>query len=178
MNKNFAEVEHRTITVTSGQPVYAGFWIRTGAFIIDSVIISIPVTILSIPFLGYALLRMAPYLEEYSYTQTVSMEMASAFFMFCSVIFFLQLLHLIIFWLYFACFESSRKQATWGKQLFGLRVTDTNGQRLSFARASGRSFAKIISYAILCVGFMMAGWTKQKRALHDFIAGTQVIKNR
>ena len=84
----------------------------------------------------------------------------------------------MIFWLYFAWFESSVKQATWGKQLFGLRVTDAYGQRLTFARATGRTFAKILSYMTLYIGFMMAGWTKQKRALHDMIAGTLVMKIR
>jgi uncharacterized RDD family membrane protein YckC len=60
----------------------------------------------------------------------------------------------------------------------GLKVTDLQGERLSFARATGRYFGKIVSSLILLVGFMMAGWTEKKQALHDIMAGTLVVKKR
>ncbi len=177
MNDTLAQVERRTLAVSAEQPSYAGFWVRAGAFIVDSFIISIPLTILSIPLVGYNMFQIMPYMEQYNQTQTVSPEMASALFLFWGTMLLVQLISIVFFWLYFALFESSSKQATWGKQLFGLHVTDSQGQRISFARATGRTFAKIISYAILYIGFMMAGWTKEKCALHDFIAGTRVVKN-
>jgi uncharacterized RDD family membrane protein YckC len=71
---------------------------------------------------------------------------------------------------------SSRRQATLGKMALGLRVTDLYGRRISFARASGRHFAKIISGMILLIGYIMAAFTHRHQALHDMIAGTLVEK--
>jgi uncharacterized RDD family membrane protein YckC len=75
------------------------------------------------------------------------------------------------FWLYSALMESSARQGTLGKMALGIKVTDLNGNRISFGRATGRHFAKFISVMILYIGFMMAGWTERKQALHDMIAG-------
>jgi uncharacterized RDD family membrane protein YckC len=72
--------------------------------------------------------------------------------------------------------ESSSAQATIGKRIMGLRVMDLEGQRIGFAQASGRFFGKIISGLILDIGFIMAGFTERKQALHDMIAGTLVVK--
>lgn len=82
----------------------------------------------------------------------------------------------LIVWMYFAVMESSPQQATLGKQALGLIVTDVNGQRLTFGRATGRFFAKYLSNATLEVGYIMAGFTAKKQALHDLIAGTLVIR--
>jgi len=62
-----------------------------------------------------------------------------------------------------------------GKLTLGIVVTDEDGNRINFGRATGRHFAKMISFLILLIGFMMAGWTKKKQALHDKIAGTLVL---
>ncbi len=177
MSQAFTDIEKKTVAVTDTPPVYAGFWIRAVAFIIDSVIISIPATLLSIPLFGYGFFHLMPYIDEFNRTQTVSPEMAAAMSLFGFIILLVQIFSLLLFWLYYAILESSAKQASWGKQLLELHVTDEYGQRISFGRATGRTFAKIISYVILYIGFMMAGWTKEKCALHDFIAGTRVVKN-
>ena len=79
-------------------------------------------------------------------------------------------------WLYFALLESSAKQGTLGKMALGIRVTDLDGNRISFGRATGRYFAKFISAIILYIGFIMAAFTAKKQALHDIIASTLVIK--
>jgi uncharacterized RDD family membrane protein YckC len=55
-------------------------------------------------------------------------------------------------------------------------VTDLAGRRISFGRATGRFFAKYISATILMIGFVMAGFTEKKQALHDILAGTLVIR--
>lgn len=78
-------------------------------------------------------------------------------------------------WLYYTLLESSSVQATIGKMALGIIVTDLNGNRISFARANARYWSKIISALILCIGFIMAGFTKKKQALHDIIAETLVI---
>lgn len=78
-------------------------------------------------------------------------------------------------WMYYALMESSRNQATLGKQVLGLKVVDIDGNRISFGRATGRYFAKWLSVLTLLVGFIMAGFTAKKQALHDFVAGTLVV---
>jgi uncharacterized RDD family membrane protein YckC len=85
------------------------------------------------------------------------------------------LLGLIVGWLYFALQESSAAQATLGKRALGIKVTDANGRRIGFGRATGRFFGKILSGLVFAVGFMLAGWTERKQALHDFLAGTLVV---
>jgi uncharacterized RDD family membrane protein YckC len=73
--------------------------------------------------------------------------------------------------------ESSSMQATLGKMALGLKVTDLNGKQISFGKATGRYFAKIISAIILLIGFIMVAFTEKKQGLHDMIAGTLVVKN-
>jgi len=124
------------------QNLYAGFWKRTLAFMLDSLImapVSIPLGLLSD-----------------SYPPILLLSILGA-------------------WIYAACFESSGKQATPGKMALGIKVVNLNGQRLSFGQASGRHFGKIISGLILYIGFMMAGWSERKQALHDMMAGTLVV---
>jgi uncharacterized RDD family membrane protein YckC len=73
--------------------------------------------------------------------------------------------------------ESSVRQATFGKSVMSLRVTDDGGQRISFGRATGRFFAKIVSGMVpLLIGYIMAAFTEKKQALHDLIAGTLVLR--
>jgi uncharacterized RDD family membrane protein YckC len=78
-------------------------------------------------------------------------------------------------WLYFALFESSSSQATIGKMILGIIVTDLEGNKITFTRATGRYFSKILSAMILCIGYILAGITERKQALHDMIAGTLVV---
>jgi uncharacterized RDD family membrane protein YckC len=78
--------------------------------------------------------------------------------------------------LYFAYFESSEKQATFGKQALGLIVTDTNGDRITFVKGIVRYLAKIVSGLTLLIGYLIQPFTEKKQALHDMIAGTLVFK--
>ncbi len=80
-------------------------------------------------------------------------------------------------WLYEALMESSSYQATLGKMIFGMKVTDLNGNRIDFLRATGRHFAKIVSGLLLCFGFIMVGFTERKQGLHDMLAGTLVRRS-
>jgi uncharacterized RDD family membrane protein YckC len=82
----------------------------------------------------------------------------------------------LVNWIYEAALESSSYQATLGKMALGLKVTDLEGRRISFARATGRHFAKILSGLMFFIGFIMAGFTQRKQALHDMIAGTLVVR--
>jgi uncharacterized RDD family membrane protein YckC len=82
---------------------------------------------------------------------------------------------LVGWWLYFAIMESSAKGATLGKMLLHLRVTDMKGDRISFARATGRFFAKALGILTFYIGFLMAFFTAKKQALHDLISGCLVV---
>jgi uncharacterized RDD family membrane protein YckC len=78
-------------------------------------------------------------------------------------------------WIYEAVMLSSEKQATLGKLAMGLVVTDTEGRRISFFRATGRHFGKYVSALILGIGYLMAAFTRKKQALHDMMADTLVV---
>lgn len=78
-------------------------------------------------------------------------------------------------WLYFALMESSPAQATLGKQAMGIKATDSRGRRLGFGHASGRYFGGALSVLTAYIGYMLAGWTERKQALHDLVAGTCVV---
>ncbi len=84
---------------------------------------------------------------------------------------------ILVGWLYSALQESSEKQATIGKKMMGIMVTDLDGGRISFGRASGRHFAKILSGCLLAIGYIMAAFTERKQGLHDMMAGTLVVRN-
>jgi uncharacterized RDD family membrane protein YckC len=78
-------------------------------------------------------------------------------------------------WIYEALMTSSEKQGTLGKMALGIVVTDMQGGRISFVRATGRHFAKYISAVIMGIGFVMAAFTQKKQALHDMLAETLVV---
>ena len=79
-------------------------------------------------------------------------------------------------WLIYAVLmQSSSKQATLGKMAIGVQVTTTDGQKPSYARSLARNLSKVVSAITLMVGFMMAGWTRRKQALHDMMAKCLVV---
>jgi uncharacterized RDD family membrane protein YckC len=86
------------------------------------------------------------------------------------------LLTIPIVWLYYALFEASSWQATPGKRVLRLYVTDLHGRPITFTRATIRHFAKIISSLTFLVGYFLAGFTEKKQALHDLIASCLVLR--
>jgi uncharacterized RDD family membrane protein YckC len=84
----------------------------------------------------------------------------------------------IIGCIYYASLESSQKQATWGKQLAGIRVTDLYGNRINFGRACVRFCGKFLSWLILFAGHLMMLCSPKRQALHDAVADTLVVQNR
>lgn len=87
-------------------------------------------------------------------------------------------LSVLIGWLYCAGCESSAWQATLGKRLVGLAVTDENGERISFVRASCRHLSKLLSALPLGIGFLITPFTARKQALHDLISHSLVVDAR
>jgi uncharacterized RDD family membrane protein YckC len=83
---------------------------------------------------------------------------------------------LIVTWLYNALMDSSATQGTLGKMALGIIVTDMNGDRIGFGKATGRFFGKMISSLILGIGYLMCIWTENKQCLHDMMAGCLLYK--
>ncbi len=131
-------------------PEYAGFWLRAAAYLIDAIIM----TVVGLVIYG-----------------TIGGD-------FLEPNVFSRILVALISVGYFVYYESSEKQATFGKQAIGIVVTDIHGGRISVGQAVGRYFSKILSAMILLIGFFMAGFTDKKQALHDMIAGTLVVKRQ
>jgi uncharacterized RDD family membrane protein YckC len=144
---------------------YGGFWIRVVAAIVDFFIIHFAVHIVAAIF-GLGGFAFHPGLHGLGHGA------ALPFLIFGSGV--LGVVTICGSWLYEALLESSSYQATLGKMIFGMKVTDLYGNRISFGRATGRHFAKILSGMILGIGFIMVGFTERKQGLHDMIAGTLV----
>lgn len=145
---------------------YAGFWVRVGASVLDTLII-LPV-IYGIDFLIYKALKPfdMTYIEYLLSPDTVGMEWSTynTLSILCTMLFVL---------IYYSVLTSS-KQATFGKMAFGLKVVGENGEGVSF----GRSVARYLSYclsSILYVGLIMVAFTPKKQALHDYICKTYVV---
>lgn len=159
-------------TYAAVRPVaYAGFWLRFVAIIIDGILVGI----VSAPF-RIAILAMLGMHTGGLFGTARGEDPAALIAMLFPIIMISVAISGTINWLYFAFCESSSWQGTLGKKALGLQVTDLEGNRISFGRASGRFFAKIISGMILMIGYIMAGFTAKKQALHDMIAGCLVIK--
>ena len=139
------------MAATLGTTIYAGFWRRFVAWILDGLLLSLVTVPFTLQFGGDAAAEAA----RTSAAGTIT---------------------LVVGWLYYALMESSAKQATVGKMALGIIVTDLEGRRLGFGRATGRYFAKILSALTLGIGFLMAGFTERKQALHDMVASMLVVK--
>ncbi|TWU09344.1 RDD family protein [Symmachiella macrocystis] len=138
--------------------VYAGFGVRFLAFLIDYVIAGL------IPGIAIgALLEVGDFAGDFDdpadETWFISM-----------------ILGFVVDWLYHAVMESSSLQATLGKMAMRLIVTDTEGRRITFWRATGRAFAKILSGMMCSLGYILAAFTERHQALHDMICGTLVVR--
>lgn len=161
--------------VVAGAPVlYAGFWLRFVAFIIDLIILGCVGGILGGVIFGIMGISMGGLLRPDSMGGLRHPEMMAP-----AILGAVALVELALFvgqWLYFALLESSTWQATLGKKALGLYVTDIYGARIGFGRATGRYFAKFISGLTLSIGYIMAGFTEKKQALHDMIASCLVLR--
>jgi uncharacterized RDD family membrane protein YckC len=143
--------QHFSATIAA-PVVYAGFWRRFAAIIIDAIIVGI-VAIVGDIVLG----------QIVSPTSTTFATLSSGYSIGVGIA-------------YFVGMESGRQQATLGKRALGIIVTDLRGNRVSSMRALVRYLSKILSGLTLLIGYLMAGFTEKKQALHDMIAGTLVVE--
>ncbi|WIM38602.1 RDD family protein [Paenibacillus sp. PK4536] len=150
---------------------YAGFWKRTAATLIDGFIVGFVLLILlGIPtIIGFVNGTWMKNENEYT---TGDITFLIVFYILYVIA------ELVVPWLYFSLFEKSKYHATPGKMALGIIVVDRYFQPIRFGRATGRFWAKNLSYMILCIGYMMAGWTQYKQALHDMVASTYVVNKK
>lgn len=151
---------------------YAGFWLRFVAYLIDYFILQFVGFVLALPFVGAIIFSALNIAASGDFNEQTIMGIGGI----VGAGVTLGLLTLVAGWLYYALMESSKTQGTLGKMALGLQVTDLEGNRIGFGRATGRYFGKIISRMILYIGFILAGLTEKKQALHDMMAGCLVIR--
>jgi uncharacterized RDD family membrane protein YckC len=149
----------------SEKDIYAGFWLRLFAWIIDKIFL-IGVNFVVVLFFG---------LISGIISGIIGLDLV---FLFQSNEFkiFLIIIDIGIAWAYYTLMESSSKQATLGKMILNLKVTDLEKKPISFEQASARFLGKILSVMTLGIGFLMIAFTEKKQGLHDILAGCLVIK--
>lgn len=157
---NSASTQNTVMAIT-----YAGFWKRFAASILDGFILMIPSMIVGF-ILGFAMTATSVAFKQ-NPTATQGVTMFGGY-----------ILGLVVNLTYFTLFESSSKQATPGKMALGIIVTDMDGNRLSAGKAFVRNLAKILSSLTLTIGYLMAGFTDKKQALHDMVANALVVDKR
>ena len=152
--------EYKDIEEQATLTNYASFGQRLVAYILDNLIISVPLGCIMIFVFG-AGVAIA---EELGSEGIISL-----------LVLLIQFVWLGVSWLYFSLFQSGPKMATPGKMAMGIVVTNISGKRITWANATGRFFAKILSGMAFCIGYILAAFTEKKQALHDILAGTIVL---
>jgi len=138
----------------TGQVKYAGFWLRFVAYLIDDIIMSAIGFVISLPFIGTIIFSGIALSDMDKCEEKTFLGIAG-------------IVGIVLLLTITLTMESSKQQATLGKMALGLKVTDMEGNKVSFGRATGRYFGKIISGMIMMIGYILAGLTEKKQALHD-----------
>jgi uncharacterized RDD family membrane protein YckC len=165
MEYTMSPLSETPVTTVKSVVQYAGFWRRFLALLIDSLVLGAV----------YGVIALIGGVSMIGFRNMNDPTAASAAM--GGIMFFI-LFACVAGWLYSALMESSANQGTLGKMAMGLRVTDLDGRRISFGKATGRYFAKFLSGMTLSIGYIMAAFTQKKQALHDFVAGTLVLSKQ
>lgn len=143
------------------RPAFAGFWLRAIACSIDTILI-VGIFMVGAAFFPTVFEKLLP-------PATASlMDLPQPPPLMIALL-------VILGCLYNTVFEASSWQATPGKRILKLYVTDLRGQRLTFGRALLRNLARQIS-GFFFIGYLVAGFTEKKQALHDLLAGCLVLR--
>ena len=145
---------------STGEMNFGGFWIRAGAKIIDSIILTVLTLLINVPFM---FLGASAGPDQFSLMAFQGLS---------------TVVNLIVGMVYTTWFLG-KFAATPGKMACGLKVVTADAGRVSYARALGRHFAEMLSGILIGIGYLMIAFDRQKRGLHDHICGTRVIyKNK
>jgi uncharacterized RDD family membrane protein YckC len=134
---------------------YAGFWKRGGAKIIDGIILQLAYFLMFFSF-GVSIISTRRTPEELPLVMVLT---------------------LVYYLIYFAyeTFFVGKFGATPGKMALKIKIINADGSKVGYLKAFGRLFANWLSGIILCIGYIMAAFDEEKRALHDRICNTRVI---
>lgn len=149
--------------------LYAGFWRRALSYLIDRFI-------LGAAFAPVIFVVLTPMMDAESVGWADADLPAEVVATALGAILTVMFLALVGNWLYYALLQSSSRQATLGQMALGLRATDLEGRRISFARATGRHFATVLTGLTFGIGYLLVLLTTRKQTLHDLIAGTVVVR--
>lgn len=165
-------------------PSPAGFWKRYVAYFIDIVILYIAVEILSMLYFSFQAQSEIGLLTDLLNSldaQSASGEMIDPQVLIKKLeavllpaLVFSTCAYFILGGIYFSVMESSKHQATVGKRMLGIKVTNANGEPIRLPQSIGRYCAATLSWLTLNLGHALAAWTPQRRALHDYVASTRV----
>ncbi len=157
------------------QVKYAGFWLRFVAYLIDQFVISAAVIIVTIPVI-LGIIAFGLNLKEIKnssdfFTQGGLLMVGGI----VGLVVLAILVFIVMIWLYYALMESSKFGGTLGKMAVSIKVVDYEYNRISFGRATGRYFSRIITNMTFLIGFIIAGFTPKKQALHDLMTSCLVV---
>jgi uncharacterized RDD family membrane protein YckC len=155
-----AQVRDDSNYIAGGRVVYAGFWKRAAALFIDSFVVGIVAGMIGAIF-GVMMVAMLGAGGDEGMMAVLQI--------------FNQLVGLALGATYYGWMHSSSMQASIGKLAVGIKVTRSDGTRISFMRGFGRYFGYILSSIPLGIGLIIAGFTDRKRALHDMMCDTLVV---
>ena len=150
--------------------VYGGFWIRFVAFLIDSIILGIASSAVQLLLLG------SSYRPFANMGQPIPPDQALAAFGAIMGTLAVSMLVGVAIGASYEGFFVDRIGATPGKLVFGLKVVRPNGAPVTLGRAVGRYFAKWLSSLTFGIGYIIAGFDPEKKAMHDMIVDTRVVK--
>jgi len=151
----------------SSSPPYAGFWLRLAAHIIDHFVLGFALGGITV-FVGLTMGVTAAVFDDMDNpaNQILIVTLSSV----------LGIIFLAVTWLYNAFMESSQYQGTLGKIALSLKVTDLEGNPVSFVQATGRFFGKFLSSLIFNIGYLMIAFTGKKQGLHDILSNCLVLR--
>jgi uncharacterized RDD family membrane protein YckC len=153
-----ARVEAAAAVVHGGHVVYAAFWKRFAALVIDNFLLGIVGGILG---------------AVIGFNQAMSGDFGGD--LYTPLDLFVQILSMLIGACYFGWMYSSSRQASLGKMAVGIKVVRTDGSAIGFWRGFARYFAAIPSALLLLIGYLMAAFTERKQTLHDMMCDTLVV---
>jgi uncharacterized RDD family membrane protein YckC len=134
----------------AGEMVFAGFWIRVGAKVIDGIIIMV---------VGFVLMFLVNFIIRHAIAGVI---LQNAFF--------------IALGIFYTTYFLGKYSATPGKMACGLKVVRPEGEKISYGRACGRYFAEFLSSMVLYIGYIIVAFDEERRALHDRICDTRVVR--
>jgi uncharacterized RDD family membrane protein YckC len=140
----------------------AGFWIRFAAMFVDGLVLMAIIFLILKILVPEGILSGEGALADKAETLTRALGSVGVLFN-------------LIPLLYLVGFVGWRGQ-TPGKMLLGLKIIRVDGEEVGYVRAFVRWIGLAISSLTFTIGYIIAAFTKHKRALHDYIAGTRVIR--